>query len=205
MLSAISGASSAYSRLPATAAGESAQRRSEASGGAQSSQALSEEEQRQVTELQKVDREVRQHEQMHLAAGGGLVTSGPSYSYTRGPDGKSYAVGGEVGIDTSEASSPEATLGKARQIRAAALAPPDPSAQDRQVAAMAAQMEMMALQELARQGQPGQEGQEGQEAQQLPVGKRTEPGKEWVQKGLQAYQGQNGAASEGAVGLSLYA
>ncbi|MDR2166143.1 MAG: hypothetical protein LBO79_11140 [Zoogloeaceae bacterium] len=115
--------------------------------------ALSGEEQREVEELKETDRTVRQHEQMHMAVGGNLVTSGPSFEYETGPDGKRYAVSGEVGIDTSKASTPEETVQKARKIRAAALAPAEPSAQDRRVAAMATQMEMTALRELARQRQ----------------------------------------------------
>ncbi|MDD3482031.1 putative metalloprotease CJM1_0395 family protein [Azovibrio restrictus] len=130
---------------------------------------LSEAEQRQVEELRQADKTVRQHEQMHVAAGGDLVTSGPSYSYTTGPDGQRYAVAGEVGIDTSKEDNPEDTLSKARRIRSAALAPPDPSGQDRQVAALASQMEMEALQEIARQrqsaapegGASGEEGSQG--------------------------------------------
>lgn len=57
---------------------------------------LSDEEQKQVEELQKRDREVKQHEQAHLSAGAGIVVSGPTYQYQRGPDGNQYAIGGEV-------------------------------------------------------------------------------------------------------------
>lgn len=169
----------------------------EGTDAAQSRQALSEEEQRQVTELQKVDREVRQHEQMHVAAGGGLVISGPSYTYTQGPDGKSYAVAGEVGIDTSEGSTPEETVSKARRIRAAALAPADPSAQDRQVAAVAAQMEMAALQELARQRQEGSQSEVTGRASSSPRA---------VEQALQAYgAGKVVGEEEGGARLSFYA
>jgi type IV secretory pathway VirB10-like protein len=135
---------------------------------------LSSAEQRQVAELAQTDRKVRQHEQMHIAAGRDLITSGPTYSYETGPDGQRYAVAGEVGIDTSKGSTPEETVQKAARIRAAALAPPDPSAQDRHVAALASQMQMEALQEIARQRQeetranlkeaipaPGSDAQEG--------------------------------------------
>ena len=84
---------------------------------------LTEEEQEQVSELKSRDREVRAHEQAHLAAAGPYATGGPSYTYQEGPDGRRYAVGGEVGIDTSPVSGdPEATIQKAQQIRAAALA-----------------------------------------------------------------------------------
>jgi hypothetical protein len=118
-------------------------------------EALSEPELREVEELKKADREVRQHEQQHLAAGGSLVRGGASYSYRQGPDGKRYAVSGEVSIDTSEGRTPEETLSRARRIRAAALAPANPSPQDRSVAAAASQMEMRALQEIARNGNDG--------------------------------------------------
>ena len=107
----------------------------------------------QITQIQKLaarDLEVRQHEQAHLAASGGLAKSGASYSLQKGPDGKSYAIGGEVSIDTSAGKTPEETLRKARIIQAAALAPADPSDQDRQVAAAAQAMEMQAQSEIAQ-------------------------------------------------------
>jgi len=95
----------------------------------------------QSEQLAARDREVRAHEQAHLSAGGSLVTSGPSYSYQIGPDGRRYAIGGEVGIDTSPVrDDPQATLDKARRIVAAALAPAQPSAQDLSVAARATRM-----------------------------------------------------------------
>jgi hypothetical protein len=113
---------------------------------------LTEAEQQEVAELKKTDRAVRAHEQAHMAAGGGLVQGGAAYDYQKGPDGKNYAVGGEVGINTSEGRTPQETVARARKIQAAALAPADPSGQDRSVAARAAQMEMQALREMAQQG-----------------------------------------------------
>ena len=107
---------------------------------------------KQLQELRSRDLEVRTHEQAHLAAAGALATSGPAFDYERGPDGRLYAVGGEVHIDTSaESGDPEATLDKARQIRRAALAPAQPSAQDQAVAAQAAALEAQARLELAAQ------------------------------------------------------
>ncbi|MFX5493970.1 putative metalloprotease CJM1_0395 family protein, partial [Acinetobacter baumannii] len=83
---------------------------------------------------------VRAHEMAHLAAGGQFA-SGPSSEFEKGPDGGLYAVAGEGSIDTSPIpGDPEGTIAKANQIRAAALAPGDPSAQDRSVANAAAQM-----------------------------------------------------------------
>jgi hypothetical protein len=104
----------------------------------------------QIAKLAQTDREVKAHEQAHMAAAGGLATSGPSFQYTTGPDGKRYAVAGEVNIDTSPVpGDPQATLRKARLIQAAAHAPVDPSSQDQAVAAAAAQMAAQARVEAA--------------------------------------------------------
>ena len=104
-------------------------------------QGLTEAEQEQLRELKKRDREVRSHEQAHLSAGAGHIVQGAQYTYQQGPNGVRYAVGGDVQIDVSPVpGDPEATIQKAEQIRKAALAPPQPSAQDRQVAAEAMQM-----------------------------------------------------------------
>lgn len=111
---------------------------------------LSREEIRALQELKQRDQQVRAHEQAHAAIGG-LYASAPTYAYRRGPDGALYAVGGEVAIDTSPVrGDPEATLHKAQQVRAAALAPADPSPQDRNVADQASQMEARAQSELAQ-------------------------------------------------------
>ncbi len=109
---------------------------------------LSDQETKTVNDLKQRDTEVRQHEQAHVAAGAGLTQGGPSFSYTTGPDGNRYATGGEVSIDTSEANTPEQTVRKMQTIRAAALAPANPSTQDRRVAAAAAQKSTEAMQEI---------------------------------------------------------
>lgn len=104
-------------------------------------QGLTEAEQKQVMELKKRDRQVKSHEQAHLAAGAGHIVQGAQYTFQQGPNGVRYAVGGDVRIDVSPVpGDPEATIEKAEQIRQAALAPPQPSAQDRQVAAEAMKM-----------------------------------------------------------------
>jgi hypothetical protein len=94
-------------------------------------------EQIALRELQRRDREVRAHEQAHLAAAGGYARGGVSLHYQRGPDGRMYAVGGEVSIDLSRAATPEETISKMQTVRRAALAPAEPSAADRQIAAQA--------------------------------------------------------------------
>lgn len=112
---------------------------------------LTPEQQRQVAELQQIDRAVRAHEQAHLSAGRGVVTSGANFSYTYGPDGKRYAVGGEVSIDTSAEKKPEANIDKGIRIQAAALAPKDPSPQDHRVAAIGGRLEALGRSDLAQQ------------------------------------------------------
>lgn len=109
---------------------------------------ISEEDQKKIKELTKRDQEVRTHEQAHIAAGGQYVKGGATYQYQKGPDGKMYAVGGEVSIDTSPVKGdPEATIVKMETVKRAALAPADPSGQDRSVAAEASQEEAKARQD----------------------------------------------------------
>ena len=112
---------------------------------------LGEEEKREVEKLKKQDQEVRAHEKAHMAAGSGLVMGGANYEYERGPDGKMYAVRGEVKIDTSKERDPEATIRKMQKVRRAALAPAQPSGQDRSVAAQASQIEAEARIELQKE------------------------------------------------------
>lgn len=106
-------------------------------------------DQQTIRKLAAIDREVRAHEQAHMAVGGQYAGSA-TYTYERGPNGVNYAIGGEVPIDTSAEATPAATLRKAQIIQRAALAPAEPSPADRRVAAEAAQMAAQALQELAR-------------------------------------------------------
>ncbi|MCP3916279.1 MAG: hypothetical protein GY711_12050 [bacterium] len=119
---------------------------------------LTEEEREQVRELQRRDTEVRAHEQAHLSAAGNLAAGGPSYETQRGPDGRQYAVGGEVNLRTSEGRTAEESLRIARQMQRAALAPAQPSAQDRAVAARAAQQAAEAQAEITaeREAEPSE-------------------------------------------------
>ena len=102
---------------------------------------LTEEEEREVEALQKKDREVKAHEMAHMAAGAGIVRGAPTYEYQAGPDGKRYAVGGHVNIDTAPEKDPEKTIQKMQQVKRAALAPADPSGTDLAVAAKASRVE----------------------------------------------------------------
>lgn len=111
---------------------------------------LSESEEKRVQELKKIDREVRTHEQAHLAAAGGLARGGATFIYTKGPDGKRYATGGEVNIEISPVEgNPKETIRRMQQVRKAALAPANPSSQDRSVAAQASREEAKARAELS--------------------------------------------------------
>lgn len=131
---------------------------------------LSDDEKSQVKQLQSRDREVRAHEAAHLAAAGGLARGGASFSYQTGPDGRAYAVGGEVSIDTSAVNDdPQATILKARTIRAAALAPAQPSSADQAAAAAASALEAAARIELAAKQADEQSAEQQGESKEKPT------------------------------------
>lgn len=124
-----------------------------------SSDKLSQDEQRLVKDLASRDSEVRAHEAAHQASGGGM-TGAATFTYQQGPDGKMYAIGGEVSISMKSGSSPQETIANARQIATAAMAAGDPSPQDFAVASSARVMEMKAKQQLAKQEQESVMGKE---------------------------------------------
>ena len=97
---------------------------------------LTEDEEAQVRDLKQRDREVRAHEQAHAIAGGPHAGA-PQYQTVTGPDGREYAVAGEVAIDVSPEDEPEETIAKMEIVIRAALAPADPSSQDMAVARQA--------------------------------------------------------------------
>jgi len=111
---------------------------------------LSEAEEKQVQELKERDREVRAHEQAHARVGGAYA-SAPSYTFQQGPDGKRYAIGGEVQIDTAKERTPEATIRKMQIVIRAATAPAEPSSQDLKVAQQARSQLSEAQAELRQQ------------------------------------------------------
>jgi len=124
--------------------------KSAAGGNATGNGQLTDEQRQQIGRLKQRDAHVKQHEAAYLAAAGNLARSGPKYEYTNGPDGKQYAVGGNVKIDTSAGATPEETIVKAQRIKAAANAPSDPSGQDQYVAAAAGALEAKARSEQAQ-------------------------------------------------------
>ena len=163
---------------------------------------LDQAEEQQVEKLKQRDREVRAHEQAHAIVGGAYAGA-PSYTYQQGPDGKRYAIGGEVQIDTSGERTPEATIRKMQVVIRAATAPADPSSQDMKVAQQAqaqlaeAQAQLAEAQaDLRQQKTEELSGKDGEEA-----GAAAETGRSKVETGpLAAAQNggekENGASSD---------
>lgn len=139
----------------------------------ENSDELSQDEQRLVKDLAARDSEVKAHEAAHQSAGGGM-TGAVSYTYQQGPDGKMYAIGGEVSISTPAASTPEEAIANARQVMASAMAAGDPSPQDYAVASSARVMEMKAMQQLAKQTTEESLGQETYKNNSNPANKDDE-------------------------------
>ena len=112
---------------------------------------LTEEEVEELKKLEQRDAEIRAHERAHQDAGGTLVRGGASFKFELGPDGRRYAVSGEVDIDAqSVKGDPEATIRKMERVKRASLAPRRPSAADRRAAALADRRMAEARRELER-------------------------------------------------------
>ena len=125
---------------------------------------LSEDERKHVESLKKGDREVKSHEAAHKASAGGNAGAA-AYEFQTGPDGRRYAVGGHVSIDSRPVQgNPEATLRKAQTIQRAAMAPADPSGQDRAVASAAVQMALQAQKEKGQENRSAARTGSGAEA-----------------------------------------
>ena len=134
---------------------EEGQRPRSETGSAPGQQNLSEDEKREVEDLKRRDREVRAHEQAHVA-GLGAEGGRANYTYTTGPDGKKYATDGEVPVQISEVpDDPQATLERAQRIANAALAPANPSSADRAAAAKARALAADAREQLAEERKEG--------------------------------------------------
>lgn len=186
----------------------SEERVSGSEGGPKTDEQLTEEEKREVQRLKEIDRKVRQHEMAHLAAAAGIAVSGANFEYQRGPDGVNYAVGGEVSIDVSKESDPDATIEKARKISAAALAPADPSPQDRQVAAKARAMEAEArvekTQEQQEEAAETEQVQENQGPVEPTIEGSVQPGNENQNTGIaeNRRESEDGSPAEAAAAAS---
>lgn len=153
--------------------GEEANTSGESQAKSASGEKLTEEEQAEVEDLKARDQEVRTHEQAHKSAGGQYAAA-PTYTYERGPDGKQYVTDGEVSIDIGEESDPQATINKMQVVKRAAMAPAQPSAQDRRVYAEATQKEAQARQELNEQKAEEAQGGEGENSAAPTASKGTE-------------------------------
>jgi len=126
---------------------------------------LTPEEKAEVARLQALDRQVRAHEAAHKAAGIG-VTGPATFTYTTGPDGRQYAVAGEVPIvTTASPADPEQAVEELEQVKQAALAPSDPSPADRAAAAAAQAAQDRAEQEVRVQEQEDATQKAAQEAE----------------------------------------
>lgn len=127
-----------------------------------------------IRDLARRDREVRSHEQAHQTVGG-QYAGAMKLDYTTGPDGRRYAVSGEVPIDLSPIpGNPEATRLKAQQIRQAALAPAEPSNQDRSVAAQATLMALQSQVELRQQERAENEDSDQEVAESRSIEQESE-------------------------------
>lgn len=156
---------------------------------------LTEEEQAELQDMKSRDDEVRVHEQAHQSAGG-QYASAPHYEYETGPDGKRYITDGSVNIDVGEESDPQATIAKMQVVKRAALAPAQPSAQDRRVYSEASQKEAEARRELNEQRQEEAAATQGS-AQ--GTGNTQDTG---TAQGINSNQGQSQPASTSAANAS---
>ncbi|MCX7971152.1 MAG: hypothetical protein N3A57_06275 [Negativicutes bacterium] len=121
----------------------------------------------EIRQMKQNEERVIAHEAAHVAAGG-QYAGGPSYGYTRGPDGKSYITSGEVPIDVSEEDTPDKTIAKMAVVQKAALAPADPSPADLAIAAQAALIAAINRGKLAAQSNPAATGDSEHDEQPKP-------------------------------------
>jgi len=113
-------------------------------------------QQQVINKLKAIEKRVIAHELAHKSVGGELAGA-IRYKYVVGPNGKRYIVGGEVPIHIRKGKTPEETIKIAEKVKAAALAPSDPSPQDLKVAAMATALEMQAKAELYKKNMENDE------------------------------------------------
>ncbi len=188
MVGSIGGTGSASSLVSPYLSGETKLARAPSSDKTSSGKPVTASDQELVSKLKTRDADVKAHEQAHRAAAG-AYGGAPTYTYQKGPDGASYAIGGEVSIDTSPVPRDlNATIAKEEQVQRAALAPADPSGQDIKVAAAAAAAIGRALTDRARSGANGDAS--------TPQGQTT---------AATAAQSGDGSPAQFARGLAAYA
>jgi hypothetical protein len=164
--------------------------------GGREQQELQEQQDLEISrELAERDREVRAHEQTHASIGG-QYASAPSYTYERGPDGRMYAVEGEVKIDTSPIpNDPQATLEKAEVIQRAALSVAEPSSADRAAAADARAMAAEARTQILQSESDAQAAQ----AERADSAEDEDDNKPSAGERLQELRDEDAARSESAM------
>ena len=111
---------------------------------------LDAEERAELRRLQARDARIRAKEMARLGAAGSLALSGARFRFEVGPDGRKYAVDGEVRVDTAHEGDPERNLEKARQLQVTALAGPNLLSTDPALSALARRLALMAYADLAR-------------------------------------------------------
>lgn len=97
-------------------------------------------EEKLVQQLERIDKDVHEHELQHYLAAQ-PYSRAPEYFEVTGPDGRRFAVSGITAFDASPiAGDTEATIRKLDSLVRAALAPREPSEEDRRVAATLEQL-----------------------------------------------------------------
>lgn len=110
------------------------EKQAKADGAAVDERGLTAREAALVAELERMDRDVRDHEMAHYFAARPHGAF-PEYWYVSGPQGRRYAASGITQFDASEIEGDiAASLRKLQKLRQAALAPRVPSDEDRRVA-----------------------------------------------------------------------
>jgi hypothetical protein len=111
-----------------------AEKQAKADGAAVDERGLTVREAALVAELERMDRDVRDHEMAHYFAAR-PHSAFPEYWHVSGPQGRRYAASGITRFDASEVEGDvAASLRKLQKLRQAALAPRAPSDEDRRLA-----------------------------------------------------------------------
>lgn len=98
---------------------------------------------RVLDKFKSKDSEVKAHEQAH--ATNSSSNSTVKYNYQMGPDGRLYAVGGEIRLDTSIPKDPTRALSKLDELIRASSAPSELSQADMQISRSASLNKMLIL------------------------------------------------------------
>lgn len=106
--------------------------------------------QRVLEKFKRLDSQTKAHEQQHasLADTKGAI----SYNYQMGPDGKLYATGGHVRLDTSLPQDKDAALAKLDRLSKSAGAPSELSSADASIARAANLNKMLILSKQENEG-----------------------------------------------------